>query len=150
MTHPGRMMRMSLTALLCRLVPVVLAAGLVGAWPTWWAGGWHALRGLLLAGGIVLAATVFSASLVKYFAIGGPRKAASAFAATRLGCMALSLALGVAAVWKYRPSAGALLTWLVIFYAAGLVAEGAWLTRAMDRHFGPDRAGPDRPARRAQ
>ncbi len=127
-------MRMSLTALLCWLVLTGLAVGLAGAWPTWHAAGWDGLWGLLLAGGIVLAATVFSASLVRYSAVGGPRKAALTFVGGGLGCMVVCLALGAAAAWKYRPSAAAILTWLAVFYAAMLPAECAWLLRALRRH----------------
>jgi hypothetical protein len=129
-----RPMRMSFKALLGWLVAAGLAVALAGAWPTWHAAGWDGLWGLLLAAGIVLAATVFSASLVSYSAIGGPQKAALAFVGAGLGRMVVGLALGAAAAWKYRPSAAAILTWLAVFYAAMLPAECAWLLRALRRH----------------
>ncbi|HUT02032.1 MAG TPA: hypothetical protein VM031_06230 [Phycisphaerae bacterium] len=135
-------MRMSWTALLGRTVTVGLVVLLAGAGPTWLAAGWHGLRGLLLAAGIVLAATILSASLVRHLAVAGPSRAALAFVATGLGRLAMSLAIGAAAAWRYRPSAAALLTWLVILYVAMLLNEGAWLVRALRRHAASPPPGP--------
>jgi hypothetical protein len=129
-----RPVRMSLVALLRWLVAAGLAVGLAGAWPTWHAAGWDGLWGLLLAGGIVLAATAFSASLVAYSAIDGPQKAALTFVEAGLARVTVSLALAAAAAWWYRPSAASILTWLAVFYAAMLPMECAWLIRALRRH----------------
>jgi hypothetical protein len=85
------------------------------------------------AGGIVLGIVLLSAFVVVFSAPGGPSRAALAFVAGGLGRLRLVPALGAWAVQEAPVPAGALGVWLAAFYVATLMAEGAWLIRALNR-----------------
>ena len=126
-------MRIGLGGLLGWLVPVGVATGLVGAWPTWHLAGQTGLVSLGLAGGIVLAAVFFSALVVIGLAYTGPSRAAVGFVVSGLLRLAGCVGLG----WMLLPvlpvCALTFYVWLAVFYLVGVVAEGAWLARALRR-----------------
>lgn len=132
-TMRARRMEISLAALLGWVVPFGLAAGLIGAVPTYLAGGTDALLSELAAGAIVLTAVAFSGMIVTTSAWSGPAKASMAFLASGLVRLGASVLLGLLVQGWLGVPAAALFVWLGVFYLAMFLAEGVWLVRALRR-----------------
>ena len=127
-------MRIHFVGLLRWIVPVGLAIGLAGVYPTWRLGGPAALTAKLWAGGIVLVAVMLSGLLVVFSGMAGPQQVVVAFMGSGLIRMLLSVGLGLLLVWKAALPPVPLFVWLAIFYLAFFAAEGAWVARALRRH----------------
>jgi hypothetical protein len=132
-TMRARRMEISFAAMLAWVVPFGLAAGLIGAAPTYLAGGADALRAELAAGAIVMAAVALSGMIVTASAWSGPAKASMAFLASGLLRLGVSVALGLLVQRWLGVPAAALFVWLGVFYLAMFLAESLWLTRALRR-----------------
>ncbi len=126
-------MRISLAGLLWRLLPAGLVLGLAGAWPTWHLAGAGGVLSLLCAGGLVLAAVLFSGLLVVALAAGGPSRAALGFVASGLVRLLLCVGIGLAVIHALPVCAMTFFIWLGIYYLAMFLAESAWLSRALHR-----------------
>ncbi len=130
--QPNRM-QISLRAMLVFVLPTAILLWALGAWPAWhWAGD-DGLVAHTAAGGIVLGVMVASGALVRLFASMGPDKAAFAFIAASfvriLAC--LGITIGAWAVFD-MPTAVLCLS-VPTFYFALLIAEGIWLSKALNR-----------------
>ncbi len=131
--HPNRM-EISLPAMLGFVLPVTIVLWALGSWPAWrWAGA-DGLAAHTAAGCIVLGVMVASAALVRLFAAMGPGKAAFAFVAASLvrimSCVGITIA-----VWAlFDMPAGVLCLSMPTFYFALLLAEGIWLSKALNRN----------------
>lgn len=126
-------LRLRLVDLLPLAFVLVGLAVLAGWYPTRKAAGTPGLWAMGVAGGIVGAAMLLNAVAVVHFAQGGPRKAAYAFIMG--GLVRVMIVAAVSAVaWKvYDVPIVPLLVWIGIFYILMLVAEMAWLARALKR-----------------
>ena len=126
-------MRISFGALLGWVLPAGALVGAAGAYPTWCLGGRGALEAMLWAGGIVFGVVLLSAVAVIGSAPAGAGRATLAFVAAGLGRLVLAPALGAWVVWEFRVPPGAMFVWLATFYVVLLMAESAWLSRALRR-----------------
>ena len=124
-------MRISFAALLGWIVPIGLAAGLAGAWPTWKLAGTDGLLAEAWAAAIVLAALLGSAAIVVGFAVGGPRKATFAFLIASLLRLAFSAAAGLAVAIELPVPATVFFSWLGLFYVVMFAGEATWMSRAL-------------------
>ena len=136
--NPARPSRISFSALLRLTGAVALAATLAAMYPTWvWSGPRGVVTVLAVAaavGGVMLA----SGLLVVWAARGGSARAATVFVSLVYARALMCLAFGGAIWLMLRPGAALLLLLLAVFYAALLLAEAAWLARALSA----GRAGP--------
>jgi hypothetical protein len=126
-------MQISLGALLGWVLPAGVLVGAAGAYPTWCLGGRRAVEAMLWAGGIVFGIVLLSALAVVGSAPAGAGRATLAFVAAGLGRLILAPALGAWVVWEFRVPPGAMFVWLAAFYVVLLMAESAWLSRALRR-----------------
>jgi hypothetical protein len=126
-------MQISLGALLGWVLPAGALVGAAGAYPTWCLGGRGDVEAMLWAGGIVVSIVLLSALAVIGSAPAGPGRATLVFVAGGLGRLVLAPALGAWVVWEFRVPPGAMFVWLAVFYVVMLMAEGAWLSRALRR-----------------
>jgi len=155
-------MHISLRTMFCCVVPVAAALWCAGAWPIWRWAGRGGLLAHTLACGVVLGVMFASAAVVKVFAGIGPGKAAFAFVAASLVRIVLCVGVTIALWAALGLPTGVLCVSVPAFYLATLLAEGFWLTRALNRdatlaalgRLGPpgrpsrtDRQGADRPDR---
>ena len=125
-------MQISLRTMLCWVVPPTAALWCVGVWPAWhWAGG-GGLAAHTTSACVVLAIMVASGAMVKFFAGIGPNKAAFAFMAASFVRIALCVGVTIAAWAAFSLPAGVLCISTPVFYFAALLAEGFWLSRALN------------------
>jgi len=130
--HPTRM-HISLRAMLCFVLPTTIVLWALGAWPAWQWAGRDGLVAHTAAGGVVLGVMIASAAVVRRFAAMGPDKAAFAFVGTSfvriLFCMGITLGL-----WALFEMPTAVLCLSVsAFYFTLILAEGFWLSHALNR-----------------
>jgi len=131
-THPNRM-QISLRAMLGFALPTAIVLWALGAWPAWhWAGG-DGLAAHTAAGCIVLGVMVASAALVKLFAALGPDKAAFAFIGASFARILFCVGITIGAWALFDMPTGVLCLSVPAFYVALLIAEGIWLSKALNR-----------------
>jgi hypothetical protein len=131
-------MKIRFVAMLGWVVPISLAVGGLGAYPTWyWCGqengGWEALEAETWAWGIVFIGIIMSGLLIHRAAREGAARAAAMFMPTEGYRIALCVILGVVAWLLTRVHFVPLVVWLFIFYLTMLFCEVAWLARALRR-----------------
>ena len=125
-------MQISLRTMLCWVLPPTAALWCAGAWPAW---NWAGRSGLVAhtaAACIVLAVMFASAAMVKFFAGIGPNKAAFAFMAASFVRIALCVGITIAVRVILGLPTGVLCISTPALYMTALLAEGIWLSRALN------------------
>ena len=126
-------MQISLRMMLCWVLPVAGVLWCVGAWPVWrWAGP-GGLVAHTVAACTVLSVMFASAAVVKLFAGVGAGKAAFAFLASSLVRIAACVGITIAMWAALELPAAVLCVSVPAFYLTTLLAEGFWLSRALNR-----------------
>lgn len=129
--NPARPTCISYPALLRRTGAVALVATLAAMYPAW---AWSGPRGVVTALAVaaaVGAVMLASGLLVVWAARGGSARAATVFVSLAHARALMCLALGGVIWLVVRPGAALLLLLLGVFYASMLLAEAAWLARAL-------------------
>ena len=126
-------MQISLRMMLCWVLPVAGVLWCIGAWPMWHWAGPGGLVAHTLAAGVVLAVMFASAAVVKFFAGIGPGRAAFAFMAASLVRIVLCVGITIALWAAFELPTGVLCVSTPAFYLTTLMAEGFWLSRALNR-----------------